>query len=162
MSFAHALPSAARRSGSRWLLLVSLALNLFFIGATVALSVRTPAPPKWSSDIFVRVEQIAAALPAADARILREGIDARHDAIDAAQNHYHDAREEIRATLRQEPFKAQSLRAAMTDTRAARQNFDQVIQAVFADAASNMSAQGRLVLANWRSRQKSGSNASRK
>jgi uncharacterized membrane protein len=155
MSMAHALPTAMRRSGSRWLLLGSLALNLFFVGATLALTIRTPAPQQWSRDIFVRVEQIATALPAADAQILRTGIAARHDAIDAAQARYHDAREEIRETLRQSPFKVDAMRGAMADTRAARQTFDQVIQAVFADAAASMSAQGRLVLANWRSKGKS-------
>jgi uncharacterized membrane protein len=163
MSMAHALPAAMRRSGSRWLLLGSLALNLFFVGATVALSIRTPSQPQWNRDIFVRVEQIAAALPVSDAQILREGIAARHDAIDAAQARYHDAREEIRETLRQSPFKVEAMRGAMADTRAARQTFDQVIQSVFADAAGNMSAQGRLVLANWRSNQKSkGSVSNRK
>lgn len=159
MTFAQAVPSAARRSGSRWLLLGSLALNLFFVGVAVALTIRAPGPPRrWDPNVFVRVERLTAALPAADALILREGMESRHNAIEAAQGRYHDAREAIRETLRQSPFKGDAMRAAMAETRAARQTFDQVIQGVFADAATNMSAQGRLVIANWRSSPKNTSN----
>jgi len=43
MSIAHALPGATRGS-SRWLLLGSLALNLFFVGVALAMVIRTPAP----------------------------------------------------------------------------------------------------------------------
>ena len=41
------------------------------------------------------------------------------------------------------------MRAAMTQTRAARQSFDQVIQGVFAFSAAQMSPAGRQALADW-------------
>ena len=47
MSVAHLTPSMAERGSSRWLLLGSLALNLFFIGVAIAMAVRAPAAPTW-------------------------------------------------------------------------------------------------------------------
>lgn len=150
MSIAQALPTSVR-GGSRWLLLGSLALNLFFVGVAVAMAIRGPAPPqRWNSNVFVRVERIAGTLPPADATLLRNAIAAHHDAIDAAQNSYHAARDEIHETLRQNPFKVADLRAAMAQTRTARQEFDQVIQGVFAGVAPQLSSAARLDIANWR------------
>jgi uncharacterized membrane protein len=161
---AHAVPSLARRSGSRWLLLGSLALNLFFVGVALAMAIRAPAPPpRWDPNVFVRVERLAATLPAADASTLRGMIAAHHAAIESTQDKYHAARDEIRATLRQNPFTVEDMRAAMANTRAARQSFDLVIQGVFADAAAKMSPAGRLALADWRAKSNTGnSNGNRR
>jgi uncharacterized membrane protein len=157
MSVAFA-PAAVTRGSSRWLLLGSLALNLFFVGVAVAIAVRAPTPPSWDRNVFVRVERLAASLPPADADILRNQIQANHAAIEGAQTQYQTARSQIRETLRQDPFKADDMRAAMAATRAARQNFDQVIQGVFADAAGQMSSAGRHALADWRSKRNSAGN----
>ncbi len=148
MSVAHALPAVTRGS-SRWLLLGSLALNLFFVGIAVAMAIRAPAPSYWDRNVFVRVERLAATLPPADADIVRGQINANHAAIDEAQTNYHAAREHIHEVLRQEPFDEAAMRAAMAQTRAARQTFDQVIQDVFATAATQMSSAGRHALADW-------------
>src|SRR4051812_33941307 len=98
MSVAQAF-SPTRSGNSRWLLLGSLALNLFFVGVAAAMAIRAPAPPsRWDPSVFVRVERLAANLPPADADILRGAIKANHDAIDGAQTGYHRARDGIRAT----------------------------------------------------------------
>jgi len=151
MSYAaHAVPSVSRRIGTRWLLLGSLALNLFFLGVAVALLIRAPEPPRrWDPNVFVRIERLSATLPPADAKLLNGMIAANHAAIEGAQDKYHAARDAIRASLRQQPFNVEDMRAAMARTRAARQSFDLVIQTVFADAAADMSPAGRLALANW-------------
>lgn len=148
MSIAQAIPTAARGS-SRWLLLGSLALNLFFVGVAVAMAVRAPAPSYWDRNVFVRVERLAATLPPADADILRGQIDTNRAAIADAQTSYHTAQDHIHEVLRQEPFDAEAMRAAMAKTRAARQAFDQTIQGVFAGIAATISPAGRQVLANW-------------
>jgi uncharacterized membrane protein len=158
MSVAQFAPSARVRSSSRWLLLLSLALNLFFVGIAVAMGIRAPAPSTWDSNVFVRVERMAATLPPADADLVRSGMKAHRDTIAAAQDKYYAAREGIRATLRQDPFKVDDMRAAMTQTRMARQAYDQVIQGVFADIAEKMSSAGRHALADWRASRKSSSN----
>jgi len=148
MSIAHAV-NTMERGSSRWLLLSSLALNLFFVGVAIAMAVRAPAPSYWDRNVFVRVERLAATLPPADAEILRGQINARRDAIADAQIAYHTAQDHIHEVLRQEPFDAEAMRAAMAKTRAARQTFDQTIQSVFAGIAASISPAGRQALANW-------------
>jgi uncharacterized membrane protein len=156
---AHAIPSPARRARTRWLLLGSLALNLFFIGVAVAVAIRAPAPPpRWDPNVFVRVNRLAATLPSADAALLQSMIAANHAAIENTQDKYNAARNEIRATLRRNPFNVDDMRAAMAKTRTARQSFDLVIQGVFAEAAAKMSPAGRLALANWRAKPNSNGN----
>jgi len=149
MSLAHAMPSMTRDGSSRWLLLGSLALNLFFVGVAVAMAIRAPAPSYWDPNVFVRVERLAATLPPADADILRGQINANHAAIEQAQTQYHTARQRIHDVLRQEPFDVEAMRAATAQTRTARMAYDQTIQNVFADIAAKITPAGRQALANW-------------
>jgi uncharacterized membrane protein len=137
------------RGSSRWLLLGSLALNLFFVGVAVAMAIRAPAPPAWDRNVFVRVEHIADTLPPADADLLRGQINANRQLIDEAQTKYHSAQDAIHEALRHAPFDVNAMRDAMARTRAARQAFDQVIQGVFAFSAAQMSPAGRKALADW-------------
>jgi uncharacterized membrane protein len=148
MTVADILPVTASRS-SRWLLLGSLALNLFFVGVAVAMAIRAPAPPSWDRNVFVRVERIAGTLPPADADLLRGAVNGGKQTLEAAQKDYRTAQHQIRLMLRQEPFAVDDLRAAMAKTRAARQNFDQILQGIFADTATRMSPAGRQALADW-------------
>jgi uncharacterized membrane protein len=157
MTIAQIAPVTTRGS-SRWLLLGSLALNLFFVGVAFALAIRSPAPPSWDRNVFVRVERVAATLPPSDADRLRGQINDNRAAIEDAQAKYRGAQDVIRDALRQEPFDADVMRAAMAKTRAARQTFDQTIQGVFAGAASQMSPAGRHALADWPPDRKSPSN----
>jgi uncharacterized membrane protein len=149
MSVAEFASMPAVRGGSRWLLLGSLALNLFFVGIAIAMAVRAPANSWWNQDVFVRVDRLAATLPQADATLLRGQIQSNHDAIAAAQGNYRASQDAIRATLRQEPFDDEAMRAAMAKTRTARQTYDQTIQGVFATTAAQMSQAGRNALADW-------------
>ena len=99
----YAVPTT--RGSSRWLLLGSLALNLFFVGVAVAMAVRAPAPPAWDRNVFVRVEHIADTLPPSDADLLRGQINANRQIIDDAQTKYHSAQDAIHAALRQRAFR---------------------------------------------------------
>ena len=157
MTIAQYAPAITRGS-SRWLLLGSLALNLFFVGVAVAMAIRAPAPPAWDRNVFVRVEHVADTLPPADADLLRGQINANRQLIEESQTQYLTARSQIRTALRHEPFDVEAMRAAMTKTRAARQAFDQVIQGVFAFSASQMSPAGRSALADWPPGRKGASN----
>ena len=148
MSIAQAF-STVERGSSRWLLLGSLALNLFFIGVAIAMAVRSPPPSYWDRNVFVRIERLAATLPPADADILRGEVSANRAAIENAQAAYHTAQDHIHDVLRQEPFDAEALRAAMARTRTARMMSDQAVQGVFAVVASKISPAGRQALANW-------------
>jgi uncharacterized membrane protein len=155
-------PAAMTRGSSRWLLLGSLALNLFFIGIAVAMAIRparAPTPSTWDPDVFVRMERIAATLPGDDAAILRAQINVDRSGLAAAQSAWQGDRVKIREVLRQEPFDPAALRSAMTQTRADRQSYDETVQNLFAQAASKMSHEGRLALANWPPNRKSSSQA---
>jgi uncharacterized membrane protein len=158
MTVAHYAPAVARFS-SRWLLLGSLALNLFFVGVAIAMAIRAPAPPAWDRNVFVRVEHIADTLPPTDADLLRGQINTNRHLIDDAQRQYHLAQDQIHETLRRQPFDVEAMRAAMAKTRVARQNFDQVIQGVFAFSAAQMSQAGRSALADWPPGRKTTSNS---
>jgi uncharacterized membrane protein len=151
MSVAHAFSPPARTMGSRWLLLGSLALNLFFVGVAVAMTIRAPAPaPRWDPDVFVRIERLSATLPPGDADILRGAYQANHDRIAGAQAAYQDGRRSIHEILRQDPFKIEDLRDAMAKTRTARQAVDQAVQSVFADTVVKLSPAARHAIADWR------------
>ena len=148
MSVAHAFPTVERGT-SRWLLLGSLALNLFFVGIAIAMAVRAPAPSYWDRNVFVRIERLAATLPPADADIVRGEVNANRARIENAQTAYHTAQDHIHEVLRQEPFDVEGMRAAMAKTRAARLTSDQTVQDVFAVIASRISPAGRQTMANW-------------
>jgi uncharacterized membrane protein len=152
---------------SRWIVLVSLALNLFFVSAAGALMVRhyfadrpTSATPVDRS-VSARIERLAATLPPADAEILRAEYRANAASVDASREGYRKAQDDVRQTLRDEPFQAEAMRAAMIRTRAARQTFDQLLQDVIASAAGKMSAAGRNKLADWPPSQRSASETNR-
>jgi len=152
MTATHVMP-ATSRSSTRWLLLGSLALNLFFIGIAIAMAVRPPPPARnWDRDIFVRTERLAEGLPKDDGAILIAQMNANRNAIETTQKQYRAAQEAIRDSFRKEPFDQSAMQAAMGDARAARQAFDTAVQNAFASAATRMSQPGRIALADWRSR----------
>lgn len=152
MSMAH--PAFAPAATPRWLLLASLALNLFFIGGVGAIALRgylsaPAAPPAIDRSAAGRTERLAATLPGADAEKLRAEFAARRGPIEAAQNKYRSMQDKARDVLRREPYDVDAMRATMTEIRAARDAFDQALQGMFATAAAQMSPEGRKKLADW-------------
>jgi len=147
--------AASEERTARFVLLASLALNVFLIGAGgavlarhyLAAPVRQEAPLDRS--LAGRIERMAATLPGPDGEILR--VEYRNDAphIDAARNIYLGAQEEVRRILRSEQFSSDEMRAAMVRVRSARLGLDQSIQDMIAVAATKMSSPGRSQLANW-------------
>src|SRR3954454_6338290 len=103
---------------SRWLLIGSLALNLFFVGTLVSLAARTymlpgqPAATERPRTAAARIERLAAPLPAADAEKLRAAFRAREAAAEGARDALNRALEHLQAALRTQPFDAAQLRVA--------------------------------------------------
>jgi hypothetical protein len=161
MTMASSLSAGEDRS-ARWILLVSLGLNLFFIGAGGALAARhyladaTVAAARLDRSVAARIERLAATLPPADGDILRAEYRVNAVAVDGARAAYRNAQDEVRAILRAEPFAPEAMRVAMGRTRVARQGFDQLLQDVIAAAAARMTAAGRNKLADWPRGQRSG------
>ena len=146
MSLAHALSSPATPAARYWLF-GSLALNLFLIGIASALLIREPEIPDRS--IGARIERLASTLPPSDADKLRAEFRAQREAVNGTRATYDNARDGIRAVLRHEPFDSAAMREAMAKARAARQQFDQVMQGIMVKAAGEMSPAGREKLAEW-------------
>src|SRR3954454_15653003 len=119
---------------SRWLLVGSLALNLFFIGTIASLAARTyvmppqPAATERPRTAAARIERLAAPLPAADAEKLRVAFRVRETGAEGARDALNKAYEGAQAALRTEPFDPAALRAALAEARAARPAYDQVMQ----------------------------------
>ena len=151
---------AARRS--RWILFVSLALNLFFIGAWAAFAWRHYAwerHGRWSPE--TRIERLAASLPPRDGEKLRSEFRARERNIEAAITIYRQAQRQMREALRADPFNAEALRAAMAEARTARGKLDEALQDVIASAGAAMTPEGRRSLADWTPYRRSGNEKSR-
>jgi len=140
---------------SRWLLIGSLALNLFFIGTIASLAVRHYAAPAQPAAIerprtaAARIERLAAPLPAADAEKLRAAFRARETAAEGGREGLNRAFEHIKTALRAQPFDAAQLRAALAEARTARPVYEQAMQEILTAAASEMSPEGRNRLADW-------------
>jgi uncharacterized membrane protein len=140
---------------SRWLLIGSLALNLFFVGTVGALALRHIMAPARQAETerprtaAARLERLAAPLPAADAETLRTAFRARAAEAESARDALNRAYERVQAVLRAQPFDPAQLRAAMADARAARPLYEVVMQDILAAGASGMSPEGRARLAEW-------------
>ena len=139
---------------SRRLLLVSLALNLFFVGLAGAVIVRNYAStPAANAPIdrsaAARIDRLAATLPPADGQLLRAEFRAQAGSVEPARDAYRRAQDGVREILRTEPFDVPALRAAMAQTRTARLALDEALHDVMATAAARMSAEGRRKLADW-------------
>jgi uncharacterized membrane protein len=153
MTAASAFPLSADRA-SRWLLLGSLAVNLFFVGVGGALIVRgymgaPAATAPFDRSAAARIERLAVTLPPADGEELRAEFRAQAAVVEPARDAFRQAQDAARAVLRTEPFEPAALRAAMARARGARQTLDEALQEVIAKAASRMSAEGRKKLADW-------------
>ena len=140
---------------SRWLLVGSLALNLFFIGTVGALAVRhyvmpaQPAATERPRTAAARIERLAAPLPSADAEKLRAAFRMRDAAAEGARDALNRALEHLQAALRTQPFDPSQLRAALTEIRTARPVYEQVMADIYLAGAGAMSQEGRSKLADW-------------
>jgi uncharacterized membrane protein len=149
------LPNIETAARARRLLLASLALNLVFVGAAGAVAFRyTGAAPltdvaRIHYTVARRLDRIAATLPSTDAQVMRSEIGADADKVATAEANLRLSREDLRNSLRAEPFDADAMRASMAANRAARENFELVLHDVIASAAAKMSVVGRNKLADW-------------
>jgi uncharacterized membrane protein len=139
----------------RWLLLGSLALNLFFVGAAGAVAFRYSSPVPLATiaridhGLASRLDRIAASLPGNDAQLMRAQLVADAEKVATAQADLRLSQDDVRKSLRAEPFDPNAMRNAMAANHAARENFDQVLHDMIASAAAKMSVVGRNKLADW-------------
>jgi uncharacterized membrane protein len=138
-----------------WLLLASLALNLFFVGAAGAVAYRYSSPVplrtimRLDHSLIGRLGRIADTLPPDDAAIMRAQLSEDAVRLAAAQADVRLSREDVRRSLRAQPFDADAMRSAMETNHAAHEKFDKVVHDILAAAAGKMSIIGRNRLADW-------------
>jgi uncharacterized membrane protein len=148
------LPKNQRSTYARWLLPISLALNVCFVGAAGAVAYRytgdvpLPAVDLIGRSAGDRLDRVAAALPANDAQIMRAQIHAEEVKVAAAQADLRLAQEEARNALRAEPFDMNAMRASMAEVQVAREKYHTVLHEVFEASAPRLSVVGRNMLAN--------------
>jgi uncharacterized membrane protein len=148
------LPKIQGSAYARWLLPVSLALNVCFVGAASAVAYRYTGEVPLSVVELInygardRLDRVAAALPPSDAQVMRAEIHADEERVAAAQADLRLTQEEARDTLRAEPFNADALRSAMQRVQVARDHYHVVLQQVLEAAAPKMSMVGRNKLAS--------------
>ena len=138
----------------RWLLPTSLALNVLFLGATGAVALHTGSIPlsavaRIDHSGTDRLDRVAASLPANDAQVMRSEIRADEEKVAAAQADLRLSQEEVRNSLRAEPFDLEAMRAAMEQVQVARENYHTVLHELVAAAAPRLSIVGRNKLADW-------------
>jgi uncharacterized membrane protein len=149
------LPKIESGVRMQWLLLGSLALNLFFVGAAGAVALRYTSPVPLAAvaridhNLASRLNRIAEGLPPADSEAMRAQLQRDAVRVAAAQADLRLSQEAVRKSLRAEPFDAEAMRNAMTENHAAHERFDQVIHDMLATAAGKMSVVGRNKLADW-------------
>ena len=129
---------------ARWLLPVSLALNIFF----VVLAVRHhpfwhPRPP----DAGHIADFMTPGLPPADAAILQQSFAAHAGAMDEARKAGQDFPEKIRAALTANPFDPAALQAALKEGQSGHQAMEDAMASALIEAATKMSPEGRTALA---------------
>ena len=100
-------------------------------------------------DLIGRLGHLADTLPPGDADVMRAQLRADEEKIVAARADVRLSRDDVRRSLRAEPFDADAMRKAMTANHTAHERFDQVIHDMLASAASKMSVVGRTKLADW-------------
>jgi uncharacterized membrane protein len=149
------LPKVEGGARVHWLLLGSLVLNLFFVGAAGAVAFRYTSPVPLTSvaridhNLVDRLNRLADNLPSADADAMRAELRTDAVKIATAQADLRLSQDDVRKSLRAEPFDADVMRNAMAANHGARERFDQVIHDMLASAASQMSVVGRNKLADW-------------
>jgi len=128
--------------------LASIALNVFLI-AVIGAHVVSHWHGGRDRRVELRIDRIAATLPADDADKLRAIFMSRLGEIQAASDSYQRAQDVIGLTLTTEPFDPAALRIAMADARAKRLALEVELQDVLASTAAQMSGEGRAKLAEW-------------
>lgn len=143
----------------RWGLVASLALNLFLLGFLGAEATRSHrrglllangrAAASGEGPIALG-RQLAAALPPADAGVLRQAFAARLPELARLRRRSQAAAEQVRLDIEAAPYDPGRVRADMLAAREARQAIRPVIEQILQDALPRMSAPGRKAFAEYR------------
>ena len=140
-------------------MLLSVALNLFFIAVAGTMIARSYLAPASAPELTItidrsagaRIERIATTLPPADAAIMRAAYRDNAATLDLARAEVDRAVEVMKNSFRAKPYDVDGSRAMMADTRAKYLRFLAMLHDAIAIAAGKMSPEGRAKLAEYSS-----------
>lgn len=133
----------------RWLLPVSLSLNVFLaVAMAVHLTSRPGFGPPPRPDRIA--EDIAATLSPADGDILRQVFASHAPQLASGPESFHALHDGIRRVMAAPTFDAEALRAVFAEGRRGRLAMDDAIEASLTEAATRLSPEGRRKLGEWR------------
>ena len=130
-------------------LLLSLAVNLFLGGMFLS---RLPSHHQGGSEPKVEriIERMAATLPEADGRTLREVYRVHQADFEQLVAELQRSRDEVRRVLTTDPFDQAALQTAFAQQRQRRQAIHEAIHGMLVEGAPRLSPEGRRKLADWR------------
>jgi uncharacterized membrane protein len=134
---------------ARWLLPISLALNLFFIVVAVRHNPFLHPRPPGPRDV---IGFLKANLSPEDAAIMQQAFAAHFAAMSEAERETQRYPDRIRAALTAVPFDPEALRAALAEGRARHQKMEENMADALIDAAGRISQDGRSKLAEGQAR----------
>jgi hypothetical protein len=152
-------PVIAEERRSKRYMLLSVALNLFFIAVAATMIARSYLAPATAPELTItidrsagaRIERIAMTLPPADAAIMRAAYRDNAATLDLARAEVDRAVEVMKDSFRAKPYDVDGTRAKTADTRAKYLRFLAMLHDAIATAAGKMSPEGRARLAEYSS-----------
>lgn len=132
-----------------WVLLASLAVNLFLVGVVAAYHMRDAGVAAQSLGSQLRLERLAETLPKADAERLDALFRARAAELSEFNAAIRQAQERQRDGFRAPAFDAKAMGGLMEATRFNHDAAKRVVHEVILHAAEQMSPEGRAKLAEW-------------
>ncbi len=126
-------------------LIASLALNCFFVGA-VANGLLSAAPPRLVISPRQLEERVTLALAEPDRQVMRRAFDARRTEIAAAQTQFRLAMVQAIALVDREPLDLAALRGPVEDAKQARTRMSDLLVDAILDGLGQVSRDGRRAL----------------
>ena len=129
----------------KWLVAVSLALNLFLLSALLVS--HWQRQQALEADVDRSLAKLIANLPDADAQALRDASRAKRQQIKAARIEFDSAAQRATQIASREPFDASAFKAALENLRTQRQAILDIRIALYVEIAPKLSPQARRQLA---------------
>ncbi|MGU3493469.1 periplasmic heavy metal sensor [Xanthobacteraceae bacterium A53D] len=140
---------AARVKPRRALLIASLALNVFFICATLAIVINHSGMSDRPRGPAARIDRIAATLPPEDGKVVKAEFNAISGALDTARQASRATQDKVRQALAATPYDPAAAAAAMDALGDSRSAVWSIFRDALLKAAAQMSPEGRAKLAEW-------------
>ena len=133
--------------GRSWLLVVSLALNLFLVGLTVGHRLSAPPMPEaLPGTVFADLRRMADVLPPETRGEIRQHFEAHRPEIIRGLMAMRAARNDVRDVLQQDPYDPEALRAAFDALRDRTADVQSVVHDTLVEVAGRLDPEDRLAI----------------